>query len=186
MRILAALALSCAPPSALASARSATSSRSLYSAPQRNRANDIEPSALPRCSAVDAFYGLGHAARRCSASAESGGFRLHTLPWPHQGPPHPHSSSSRRGADLKVLCLYNGCVGDRVVSHMRFTAISSSHVTSWKDPGPPAIHRHFIRHQSTQTRHINCYEHPAKSDITPRNWHLKTISRFSTYRCRAP
>jgi predicted ester cyclase len=127
MRILAALALMALPGAAPAAAVSDAAALAMTRPQEQIVANDIAPERLAALlKPVDAFYGFWvNGSSTLLASAIGPDFLDHTLPHGRpQGPTGPAQASKGFLAavpDLKVAVVQRLVVGDRVVSHMRFT-----------------------------------------------------------------
>jgi predicted ester cyclase len=127
MRILAALALMVLPGTAPAAAVSDALALAMTRPQEQIVATDITPERLAALlKPVDAFYGFWlNGSPTLLASAIGADFVDHTLPHGRmQGPIGPAQASKGFLAavpDLKVAVVQRLIVGDRVVSHMRFT-----------------------------------------------------------------
>jgi predicted ester cyclase len=127
MRILAVLALMLLPGAAPAAALSDAAALAMTRPQEQIVANDLAPERLTALlKPVDAFYGFWvNGSPTLLASAIGSDFLDHTLPHGRpQGPTGPAQASKGFLAavpDLKVTVVQRLVVGDRVVSHMRFT-----------------------------------------------------------------
>jgi len=127
MRILAALALIVLPGGAPAAAVSDAFALAMTRPQEQIVANDITPEKLAALlKPVDAFYGFWvNGSPTLLASAIGPDFVDHTLPHGRpQGPAGPAQASKgflTAVPDLKVAVVQRLVVGNRVVSHMRFT-----------------------------------------------------------------
>jgi predicted ester cyclase len=127
MRIFAGLALIVLPGAAPAAAVSDAVALAMTRPQEQIVANDIPSECLAALlKPVEAFYGFWvNGSPTLLASAIGPDFVDHTLPHGRpQGPTGPAQASKSFMAavpDLKVAVLQRLVVGDRVVSHMRFT-----------------------------------------------------------------
>jgi predicted ester cyclase len=127
MRIFTALALLVLPSTAAAAAVSDALALAMTRPQEQIVANGIAPERLAALlKPVDAFYGFWvNGNPTLLASAIGPDFVDHTLPHGRpQGPTGPAQASKGFLAavpDLKVAVVQRLVVGDRVVSHMRFT-----------------------------------------------------------------
>jgi predicted ester cyclase len=127
MRILAALALIALPGTAPAAAVSDAIALAMTRPQEQIVSNDIRPKRLAiMLKPVDAFYGFWvNGSLTLLASAIGPDFVDHTLPHGRpQGPTGPAQAFQSFLAavpDLTVAVVQRLVVGDRVVSHLRFT-----------------------------------------------------------------
>jgi predicted ester cyclase len=127
MRILAALCLIVLPGTGSAAAVTDALALAMTRPQEQNVANDITPERLAALlKPVYAFYGFWvNGSPTLLASAIGPDFVDHTLPHGRpQGPTGPAQASKGFLAavpDLKVAVVQRLVVGDRVVSHLRFT-----------------------------------------------------------------